>query len=152
MRATRGYALCFVWRAVIRVSGKISVVLRTRNGADRLLRTVERTLALPERPAVVVVDNGSTDDTPLRLKERFPQVKLVRLPLDFGAASRNIGVQCAETPYVAFGDDGAVWEPGSLAIAAGMLDFYLRVAALAGRVLEGPDGREDRASVALAES
>ena len=42
----------------------VAVVVITRDRADDLLRTLDRLRRLPERPAVVVVDNGSGDGTP----------------------------------------------------------------------------------------
>jgi GT2 family glycosyltransferase len=130
----------------------VSLVILTCNRAPELLRSVELALALPERPPVIVVDNGSSDDTAPRLKARFPQVKLVRVPFNMGAAARNLGVACAETPYVAFADDDTAWAPGSLAAACGLLDLYPRLAVVTARVLVGPEGREDPVSTLMSMS
>src|SRR5688572_24416994 len=43
---------------------RIGVSILTYNRVDECSRTVERMLALPERPRIVVVDNGSKDGTP----------------------------------------------------------------------------------------
>jgi GT2 family glycosyltransferase len=130
---------------------KLSLVIVTRNRAQALLRCVELALALPERPQVIVVDNASVDATARKLKDRFPQVKLVRVPFDIGAAARNLGVECAETPYVAFGDDATQWVAGSLRTAADILDFYPRIAAVTARVLLA-EGREDPLSAHMSKS
>src|SRR5882672_11413866 len=56
---------------------KVTVVVATRNRRVVLCRTVERLLALPDRPAaVVVVDNASDDGTSAVLGERFPDVRV----------------------------------------------------------------------------
>ena len=52
----------------------ITLVLMTRNRVDEVLETVDRLQQLPERPAVIVVDNGSTDDTSTLVANRFPDV------------------------------------------------------------------------------
>jgi glycosyltransferase involved in cell wall biosynthesis len=46
--------------------GEISVVVITRNRRRGAIHTVQRLLALPERPNVIVVDDGSTDGTGTR--------------------------------------------------------------------------------------
>lgn len=43
--------------------GRLTVALITRDRRDRLLRTLSTLAALPEQPAVIVVDNGSADGT-----------------------------------------------------------------------------------------
>ena len=131
-------------------ASRLTLVIVARDDARALLQAVNRALALPERPPVVVVDNGSEDDGAREVKERHPQVKLVRLPFDMGAAAFNVGVERAETAYVAVCDAATLWAEGSLAAAADLLDFYPRVAALAARVLREPDGPEDPGSASLA--
>jgi GT2 family glycosyltransferase len=52
-------------------------------------------------------------------------------------------VRRAETPYVALCDDDAWWEPGALARAADLFDGQPRLAVVTGRILVGPENRED---------
>lgn len=40
---------------------RVTVVTATRNRGEELLRTLGRLTGLPERPPVIVVDNGSED-------------------------------------------------------------------------------------------
>jgi GT2 family glycosyltransferase len=128
------------------------MVILTWNRVDELMRTVAHSVALPERPEVVVVDNGSQDGSAQRVSKAFPDVKLVRLPRNIGAAARNHGVKAVNAPYVAFSDDDTLWSPGSLAAGAALLDAHSEVAVLCARVLVGPERREDRASLAMASS
>ncbi|HEX2530643.1 MAG TPA: glycosyltransferase family 2 protein, partial [Burkholderiaceae bacterium] len=125
------------------ISNRLSVVVLAHNRAYELLHTLERMTALPEKPELVVVDNASVDDTVGLVKERFPQVKLVELKANLGAAARNIGVEHAHTPYVAFCDDDTWWEAGSLPQAADLLDAYPRIAVLSARMLVGKAERDD---------
>ncbi|WP_233358613.1 glycosyltransferase family 2 protein [Thermomonospora amylolytica] len=129
---------------------KISVVIATRDRWAELARTLRRLAALPERPPVVVVDNASRDGTPRRVREAFPQVRVVMLPRNLGACARNVGVAHTATPYVAFSDDDSWWEPGALAEAARRLDACPRLGVLVGRIHLAPDGRIDRASAKMA--
>jgi GT2 family glycosyltransferase len=122
---------------------RVGVVVLTHDRAEELVRTVRRVLALPERPPVVVVDNASSDATPQRLAAEAPEVRLVRLSRNVGAAARNVGVAHLETPYVAFCDDDTWWAPGALRRAADLLDAHPRLGVLSARVMVGPEQRED---------
>jgi N-acetylglucosaminyl-diphospho-decaprenol L-rhamnosyltransferase len=120
---------------------RITVVVATHNRCEELLGTLPR----HEAP-VIVVDNGSTDGTVNALERRHPDVAVVPLADNRGAAARNVGVMRAGTPYVAFADDDSYWEPGSLDKAVALLDQYDRAALLCGRVLVGEEGRLDETS------
>src|SRR3954463_11505602 len=122
---------------------RVAVVVITHQRRDELLLAVARLLALPERPHVVVVDNGSTDGTSAAVRERFPEVELIASPDNLGAVGRNVGVARLDTPFVAFCDDDTWWEPGSLRRAADLLAAHPRLAVVTARILVEPGGRED---------
>jgi GT2 family glycosyltransferase len=132
--------------------GEISVVVITRNRRDGVMHTVQRLLTLPERPDVIVVDNGSTDGTSTALREAFSEVRVVTLEHNRGAAARTLGVESAATRFVAFSDDDSWWAPGSLAHAGRVLDSYPRVAVLAARILVGNERRIDPTCAVMARS
>lgn len=125
----------------------VTVVVMTRDRWPDL----ERSLPRHEAP-VVVVDNGSVDGTPARVRRRFPAVQVVELGRNLGAGARNVGVARARTPYVAFADDDSWWAPGALADAATTLDRHPRLAVLAARILVGPAEVEDPVCALMAGS
>ncbi|GDY33375.1 glycosyltransferase family 2 protein [Gandjariella thermophila] len=134
---------------------RTTVVIATRDRAGELCRTVDELLTLRPRPPVVVVDNASSDDTPVRMRNvtrRWPNVRLIRLSRNEGVAARNVGVRHAETPYVAFSDDDSWWAPGALPLAERLLDAHPRVGLLAARTLVGPEQREDPVCALMADS
>ncbi len=131
---------------------RIGVVVLTYNRVDEVTRTVEQMLALPERPPIVVVDNGSADGTADTLQRRFPAVEVIHLPENIGAAARNIGVQRCGRPYVVLCDDDTWWEPGSLRHAADLLDAHPSVAVVTGKVLIGESERVDPTCLLMAGS
>lgn len=84
---------------------EVSVVVPVYNGAATILRTVECLLnqALPPIE-IIIVDDGSTDDTAEVLKP-FEHRITYRFKKNGGPASaRNLGVQLASGEFVAFTD------------------------------------------------
>jgi GT2 family glycosyltransferase len=133
-------------------AARVAVVIITRDRADELLHTLERLQELPERPEVVVVDQGSGDGAPARVRRAFPSVRVIELDRDLGAAGRTVGARAVTAPYVAFCDDDSWWAPGALGRAAGLLDAHPRLGLVAGRVLLGDGERLDPACAAMAAS
>ncbi|MFO1200766.1 MAG: glycosyltransferase [Burkholderiaceae bacterium] len=131
---------------------RVTVVVLTYERAHEVCRTLSELAELPERPEVIVVDNGSRGPTVARLSELFPQVHVLPLSHNVGAAARNVGLLHARTRYVAFCDDDTWWQPGALAHGADLLDAHPEVAVLTGRVLIGPEQREDPACAEMAAS
>jgi len=131
---------------------QVAVVMITFNRRPEVLRSLGHLTALPERPPIVVIDNGSTDGTAEAIARRFPQVEVVPVGRNLGAAGRTLGVRRVETPYVAFADDDTWWEPGGLRRAAELFDAHPRLATITGRVLIGPEERLDPACTELARS
>jgi GT2 family glycosyltransferase len=130
----------------------VAVVIATRNRGTELLGTLARLRALPERPPIVVVDNGSTDGTCELVRARHPGVRVVGLRRNWGGAARTVGARLVDSPYVAFSDDDSWWAPGALTRAVELLDRHPRLAVLAARVLVGPDQRLDPACDLMAHS
>lgn len=130
----------------------VTVVIATRNRAAELSRTLGHLAGLEERPEIIVVDNGSADGTPAIVRDRYPAVDLVRLPVNRGAWARNVGVARARSRYVAFSDDDSWWEPGSLRLACELLDAHAELGLVAGRTLVGPARAEDPLNAVLAAS
>ena len=133
---------------------RVTIVVLTHNRCGELTRTLgqlanARADGVPE---VIVVDNGSVDDTANVVREAFPDVRLTRLRRNIGGAGRNVGVAVARTPYVALCDDDTWWAAGSLDVAVGVLDRQPRVAVVCARVLVGPEERLDDACAQMASS
>ncbi len=126
---------------------RITVVVMTRD------RWPDLQASLPRHEApVILVDNGSSDGTPQLVREHFGHVEVVELPGNVGSTARNIGVQRARTPYVAFADDDSWWAPGALGQAVDLLDAHPRLAVLAGQVMVGPGERPDPICALMADS
>ncbi|GAA1519315.1 glycosyltransferase [Streptomyces albidochromogenes] len=131
---------------------RTAVVVITRNRRASLLRTLDRLAALPERPPVTVVDNGSTDGTAEAVRARHPGVTLLTPGRNLAAAGRTYGAAALDTPYVAFSDDDSWWEPGALDRAADVLDSHPRLGLVAATTLVGPDAEPDPLNAELCDS
>jgi glycosyltransferase involved in cell wall biosynthesis len=93
----------------------ISVVIPAYNSARYLPAAVESVLRQTVRDVeVVVVDDGSTDDTPAVMAGYGPPVRYVRQPNGGVSAARNRGIAEARGRYIAFLDADDTWLPGKL--------------------------------------
>jgi GT2 family glycosyltransferase len=131
---------------------RIAVVLLTNNRRAEVLRSLGHLARLPIMPQVVVVDNGSADGTAAAVAARFPQVEVLPLGRNLGAAARTEGVRHVDAPYVALSDDDTWWAEGSLRRAADLFDAHPRLGVVTGRVLVGEEEREDPVCRELAAS
>jgi GT2 family glycosyltransferase len=130
----------------------VTVVVMTRDRREQVLRSLQRLHDLPERPPIVLVDNGSSDGTVAAVRSGFPGVRVIALEHNLGAPARTVGVQAADTPYVAFSDDDSWWAPGALVRAAAHFDASPRLGLLAARVLVGDQERLDPICPLMADS
>ena len=67
----------------------LTVVIATRDRRSELSRTLDRLSELPERPPVIVVDNGSSDGTAAMVRPRHPDVVLLAARTNLGAVARK---------------------------------------------------------------
>ncbi|MEU1127428.1 glycosyltransferase [Streptomyces sp. NPDC005899] len=124
----------------------------TKDRPRSALRTLDRLAALPERPPVVVVDNGADPAATEALRAHPVRAEVLTPGRNTGAVGRNLAVRQARTPYVAFSDDDSWWRPGALGRAADLLDTHPRLGLLAARSLVGPREEEDPVNALLARS
>ena len=93
----------------------VSVIIPTYNGARFLAQTVESVLAQTyPNVEVLVVDDGSTDETPAVVSGYGERVRYVRQVNSGTAAARNRGIARACGQYVALLDHDDLWLPHKL--------------------------------------
>jgi O-antigen biosynthesis protein len=101
------------------ISGLASIIILNWNGRDLLAEGVPSILEavlVDGRPhEVIVVDNGSEDDSVAFLREKYPQVRVVELPENVGfAAGNNLGVEAAQHDVVVLLNNDMVVDAGFL--------------------------------------
>lgn len=83
----------------------ISIVIPTRNRGAYLLEAVESVFVAPTVPLdVVVVDDGSTDDSVEELRRRYPLVEVIEGSFGNAARARNAGAAAAQGDLLGFLD------------------------------------------------
>src|SRR5262249_39510881 len=117
-------------------SGLVGIV--TPNRARGLAKAIECSLAQSHRPLrVAVIDDASTDDTPLLLRERFPAASWERReqPEGYVRARNRMMLNSGETYYASLDDDSWFLEGDELAVAIAFLEGHPNIAALAFDIL-----------------
>ena len=103
----------------------VSVVIPTYNCARYIGETVESVLAqdFADRE-IIVVDDGSTDDTAQVLGTFGPDVRCIVRENSGAAGARNVGIRAARGKYIAFLDADDVWLPGKLGLQVDFLEKH----------------------------
>lgn len=103
----------------MRESPTVSVVIPCYNGAAFLRETLDSVLAQTHPVLeVIVVDDGSTDDSAAIAESYGPPVRVIRQANAGESSARNRGIDEAKGSLVAFVDADDLWEPEKLAIQA----------------------------------
>jgi glycosyltransferase involved in cell wall biosynthesis len=93
----------------------IDVVVPTYNRASLIAETLDAILSQSLPPGdVIVVDDGSTDETDAVLARYGDRVRVLRQVNSGDLVARNRGLRAATSPLVAFCDSDDLWQPGFL--------------------------------------
>src|SRR5581483_10785109 len=107
-------------------SQKIYTVIPNWNGADRLGRCLESLAAQTQKGQVIVVDNGSHDNSVELVQSKFPDVQVIRHNRNYGfTGGVNAGIKAAMesgAKYVALINNDAVADKDWLKQLAKFLD------------------------------
>lgn len=101
----------------------VSVVVPTYNRAGLIGETLRSILAqtLPPRE-VIVVDDGSTDDTESVVRQFGPVVRYVRIDHSCPANARKVGISLARCDWIALCDSDDLWLPEKLELQARLVE------------------------------
>jgi glycosyltransferase involved in cell wall biosynthesis len=94
----------------------VSCVISSYNRARLVPEAIDSALAQTYSPLeVIVVDDGSTDDTPQALAAYGDHIHVIRQKNAGTAAARNAGLAAASGEFVAWLDSDDAWLPGKIA-------------------------------------
>lgn len=101
----------------------ISIIVPAYNVGPFIAETLDSALAQTRRDfEVIVVNDGSTDDTEERVAPFRDRIVYLRHENRGVMATRNAGIRAARGGYIALLDGDDLWEPRFLEVLAGMLD------------------------------
>lgn len=101
----------------------VSVIIPTYNRAHLVCEAIDSCLAQTRVPdEIIVVDDGSTDETRAVLASYTTPVKVIHQPNAGRSAARNTGIEAASGDLIAFLDDDDTLTPDSIAVRASVLE------------------------------
>lgn len=104
---------------------KITAVITTFNRPVHTREAIESVLAQTRAAdEIIVVDDGSTDDTPTTLKEFGKNIYVIRQPNGGVSAARNAGIRAAAGEWIAFLDSDDLWLPDKLEAQVNALEDH----------------------------
>jgi glycosyltransferase involved in cell wall biosynthesis len=119
----------------------ISIIIPTFNYGRFVTGAVDSALAQTyEDFEVIVVDDGSTDDTTERLAPYQNRIRYVYQPNQGLSAARNTGISTARGDWIALLDADDLWHPRKLEIQAAYLEAHPELGVLAADSLSAFDG------------
>ena len=93
----------------------ISIVIPTYNRCELLKRAInsvlDQTINVRE---IIIVDNGSTDNTYEIITSVFPEVTYIYEKRKGVSIARNLGIKHSHSTWIAFLDSDDAWEPQKL--------------------------------------
>lgn len=115
---------------------RCAVVIPTRNRAALLSQALQSSTSCGvSELQIIVVDDGSTDDTP-DVAQGVPGVTYLRRTGMGPSAARNVGMEAVRAPYVIFLDDDDCLVAGAHQRMIAYLDAHADVAVAFGDVVE----------------
>ena len=103
----------------------VSVIIPTYNRCASVCLAIESVLAQTLPPAqVIVVDDGSGDDTCAVISQRFPNVALIQQPNRGVSHARNRAIEIASADWVAFLDSDDQWFENKLQVQMQHIDAH----------------------------
>jgi len=90
---------------------------------------------------IIVVDNGSIDDSVAMVRTEFPEARLILLPFNLGIEGFNVGILNAAGEYVVVLDDDSYPAPGAIARLVSQIERDPTIAAIGARILHPRTGK-----------
>lgn len=102
----------------------VDVILPAYNGAQVIRAALESALAQNVPLRIIVVDDGSSDDSSAIARSYGPKVTVIAQTNQGVSGARNTGLAAAQAPYVALLDQDDIWQPGKLARQLALIDSH----------------------------
>lgn len=94
---------------------KVSVVIPTYNYAQYIKEAIDSVLAQTYKDyEIIVVDDGSTDDTKGTVSQYGPEIEYIRQENQGPSAAKNTGIRNSKGEYIGILDSDDLWLPSKL--------------------------------------
>jgi len=104
---------------------KVSVIIPAYNNADLTVRTVESVLRQTYKNIeIIVVDDGSTDNTKLKLVPYTGKIKYVYKKNGGACSARNLGIRLSTGEYIGFLDCDDIYLPKKIELGIDYLEKH----------------------------
>jgi len=114
-------ALGFISQELL-IMTMVSVVISAHNASPWIAETLESIFAQTFRDfELIVVDDGSTDDTRQVVARYGPSVRLITIGRSGKSTGKNTGIRAAKGDYIAFVDADDLWTPEKLELQVELL-------------------------------
>ena len=126
------------------ITPKISVIIPTYNRAQYVCRAIESVLRQTYRDyEIIVIDDGSTDNTKDVLSKYNGRIKYVYQPNQGISNARNHGIRVSAGEYIAFLDSDDEWIPEKLAVQLELLENNKKLGIVCSKmIILDENGRE----------
>jgi len=105
-------------------SPSISVIIPVYNRENLVTSCIESILKQTyEHREIIVVDDGSTDNTLNVVKQYQNDIKIIHIKNGGSSAARNAGLNHASGDYIAYIDSDDTWHPDKLSIFMNCICF-----------------------------
>ncbi len=97
-------------QAVLKEYPTVSIVILNYNGGEDVLECLKSVTQI-DYPSyeIIIVDNGSTDDSLLKIKKGYPQIRIIENKSNLGfAEGNNVGIRESAADYILLLNDDTV--------------------------------------------
>jgi glycosyltransferase involved in cell wall biosynthesis len=117
------------------LKNSVSVIIPTYNRSGLIGRAIKSVLAaMSPGDEVLVIDDGSTDDTAAVVRSFGDAIRYIRIENSGPGAARNLGIRLAECPLVAFLDSDDEWLPDKMELQRKVMERFPEVVYCFGNV------------------
>ncbi len=103
----------------------VSIIIPTYNRAELVCQTIDNVfLQTYSKFELIVVDDGSTDETPSRLHQYGDRIRVFTQANAGPAVARNRGIELARGEIIAFQDSDDLWKPVKLERQVALLEHF----------------------------
>lgn len=118
---------------------QVSVIIPSYNSGHLVTQAVDSVIAQTNAPSeIIVVDDGSQDDTHKRLLPYRARIRYIRQNNQGVSSARNHGIRLAKGEFIAFLDADDVWHPRKLELQMELLRNNPELGLLGARLFDWP--------------